>query len=35
MNGAGPDPFVDHGCKALAAGAMKALEKRIAEEKTK
>ena len=29
----GPDPFVDHGCKALAAGALTALEKRIAEEK--
>lgn len=31
--GAGPDPFVDQGCKALAAGAMKGLEARIAEEK--
>jgi metallo-beta-lactamase class B len=29
----GPDPFVDHGCKALAATAMKGLETRIAEEK--
>ena len=29
----GPDPFVDHGCKALAAAAMKGLEARIAEEK--
>ncbi len=29
----GPDPFVDHGCKALAAGALKGLEARIAEEK--
>ena len=29
----GPDPFVDHGCKALAATAMKSLEARIAEEK--
>jgi len=33
LKGAGPDPFVDHGCKALAAGAMKGLEARIAEEK--
>jgi metallo-beta-lactamase class B len=33
MKGAGPDPFVDHGCKALAAVAAKALEARIAEEK--
>lgn len=33
LKGAGPDPFIDHGCKALAAGALKALEKRIAEEK--
>jgi metallo-beta-lactamase class B len=33
MKGAGPDPFVDHGCKALAAAAMKGLEARIAEEK--
>lgn len=32
-SGAGPDPFVDQGCKALAAGAMKGLEARIAEEK--
>ena len=29
----GPDPFVDHGCKALAATAMKGLEARMAEEK--
>ncbi len=29
----GPDPFVDHGCKALAATALKGLEARIAEEK--
>ena len=29
----GPDPFVDHGCKALAATAMKGLEARIAQEK--
>jgi metallo-beta-lactamase class B len=29
----GPDPFVDRGCKALAATAMKGLEARIAEEK--
>ena len=29
----GPDPFVDQGCKALAATAMKGLEARIAEEK--
>ena len=35
MKGADPDPFVDHGCKALADNAFKALEKRIAEEKTK
>ena len=28
-----PDPFVDHGCKALAATALKGLERRIAEEK--
>jgi len=33
MKGADPDPFVDHGCKALAATAMKGLEARIAEEK--
>ena len=33
LKGAGPDPFVDHGCKALAATAMKGLESRIAEEK--
>lgn len=33
LKGAGPDPFVDHGCKALAAGALKGLEARIAEEK--
>jgi metallo-beta-lactamase class B len=31
--GAGPDPFVDQGCKALAATALKGLEARIAEEK--
>ena len=29
----GPDPFVDHGCKALAATALKGLEARIAEER--
>jgi metallo-beta-lactamase class B len=29
----GPDPFIDHGCKALSAAAMKGLEARIAEEK--
>lgn len=33
LKGAGPDPFVDQGCKALAAAAMKNLEARIAEEK--
>jgi metallo-beta-lactamase class B len=33
MKGADPDPFVDQGCKALAAAAMKGLEARIAEEK--
>jgi metallo-beta-lactamase class B len=33
LNGTGPDPFVDHGCQALAAGAMKGLEARIAEER--
>lgn len=33
LKGAGPDPFVDHGCKALAATALKGLEARIAEEK--
>lgn len=33
LKGGGPDPFVDHGCKALAAGALKTLEARIAEEK--
>ena len=33
LKGAGPDPFVDRGCKALAAAAMKGLEARIAEEK--
>jgi len=33
MKGTGPDPFVDHGCKRLAAVAAKALEARIAEEK--
>jgi metallo-beta-lactamase class B len=31
--GAGDDPFVDHGCKALAATALKGLETKIAEEK--
>lgn len=31
--GSDPDPFVDHGCKALAATALKGLEARIAEEK--
>jgi metallo-beta-lactamase class B len=29
----GPDPFVDRGCKVLAATALKGLEARIAEEK--
>jgi metallo-beta-lactamase class B len=29
----GPDPFVDHGCKALAATAMKNLDARVADEK--
>jgi metallo-beta-lactamase class B len=29
----GPDPFVDQGCKALAATALKALEARLAEER--
>jgi metallo-beta-lactamase class B len=33
LKGAGPDPFVDQGCKALAANAMKGLEARLAEEK--
>jgi metallo-beta-lactamase class B len=33
MKGSDPDPFVDSGCKALAATAMKGLEARIAEEK--
>lgn len=33
LKGEGPDPFIDQGCKALAAGAMKSLEARIAEEK--
>lgn len=33
LKGASPDPFVDQGCKALAATAMKGLEARIAEEK--
>jgi metallo-beta-lactamase class B len=33
LKGAGPDPFIDQGCKALAATAMKGLEARIAEEK--
>jgi metallo-beta-lactamase class B len=29
----GPDPFVDQGCRALAATALKGLERRLAEEK--
>ena len=33
LKGAGSDPFVDHGCKALAAAAAKGLDARIAEEK--
>jgi metallo-beta-lactamase class B len=33
LKDAGPDPFVDQGCKALAATAMKGLETRLAEEK--
>jgi metallo-beta-lactamase class B len=33
LKGAGPDPFVDQGCKALAATAMKTLEARLAEER--
>jgi metallo-beta-lactamase class B len=33
LKGAGPDPFVDHGCKALAAAGTKSLDARIAEEK--
>ncbi len=33
LKGAGADPFIDHGCKALAATAMKGLDARIAEEK--
>jgi metallo-beta-lactamase class B len=33
LKGAAPDPFVDQGCKALAATAMKGLEARIAGEK--
>ncbi|MBY0494308.1 MAG: subclass B3 metallo-beta-lactamase [Cyanobacteria bacterium] len=33
MQPSDPDPFVDHGCKVLAAAAMKGLEARIAEEK--
>ena len=33
QKGSGPDPFVDQGCKALAASALKTLEARIAEEK--
>lgn len=33
QKGAGADPFVDQGCKALAANAIKGLEARIAEEK--
>ncbi len=30
--GASPDPFVDHGCRALAAAATRGLDARIAEE---
>jgi metallo-beta-lactamase class B len=37
LKGAGPDPFIDQGCKALAkalaAGALKSFEARIAGEK--
>jgi len=33
MQGKGPDPFVDQGCKALAATALKGLDARIAEER--
>lgn len=33
LKGQGPDPFVDQGCKALAATALKGLEARLAEEK--
>lgn len=33
LKGAGSDPFIDQGCKALAATAMKNLEARLAEEK--
>lgn len=33
LKGAGPDPFVDRGCKVLATTAMKGFEARIAEEK--
>lgn len=33
LKGAGTDPFVDQGCKALAATALKGLEARIAQEK--
>jgi len=33
LKSAGPDPFVDSGCKALGTTAMKGLEARIAEEK--
>jgi metallo-beta-lactamase class B len=33
LKGAGPDPFVDHGCKALAAAGTRSLDGRIAEEK--
>jgi metallo-beta-lactamase class B len=35
LKGAEADPFVDHGCRALAAGALKALDARIAEERKK
>jgi metallo-beta-lactamase class B len=33
LKGAEPDPFIDQGCKALAATALKGLDARIAEEK--
>lgn len=33
LKGKGPDPFVDHGCKALAANALKGLDARLAQEK--
>ena len=33
QKGAGPDPFVDQGCKAFAGRSLKSLEARIAEEK--